>query len=186
MNPAKVILATIVIFVCGLVTGVLIVKTTSQNIRSTAASDAPTPLVVSSNLPVFETNVLTQTNLAVVTRTNVVWAPFQAQRMSLIRQMVNRLHLEPDQKERISQIIKDSQERNKELWQQIAPQMRDELKRVTDEIRQELRPGQLHRFNDMLRENRRENRTSPGGAATNAVPPSDKITNEPAQSGGPN
>jgi len=183
VSPWKVILATIVIFVCGLVSGVLLVKTTNENVRPAAAVDlAPAiPQVSTSNAPA-PILALTPTNSAVYTKTNVVWAPFQAQRMALIRQMVNRLHLDPDQKERISQIIKESQERNKQLWQEIAPQMREELNRVTAEIREELRPGQAKRFMDMLRESRREKNTTPGlvNPLTNAAPALDKSTNAAA------
>ena len=75
--------------------------------------------------------------------------------------MVNKLHLDPEQRDQIAQIIKDSQERNKELWQEIAPQMREELKRVQDEIRLALRPGQVRRFNELMRENRRDKNTAP-------------------------
>ena len=173
MNPWKVILATMVIFGCGLVSGVLLIKTASQNVHpSVVVPEVSAP-------PVFSTNLasLAPTNPAVVTRTNVVWAPFQAQRMALLRQMVNRLHLDPDQRERIGQIIKESQERNKELWQEIAPQMREEFKRVTEDIRKELSPQQERKFQEMLRENRRENRAKAG--LTNAPPVPDRTTNEP-------
>jgi uncharacterized membrane protein len=164
-----------VIFGCGLVSGVLLVKTTSQNVHQSApAPELPAPVV-------FPSNALAQapTNAAVVTRTNVVWAPFQAQRMALLRQMVNRLHLDPDQRERIGQILRDSQERNKELWQEIAPQMHEEFKRVTEDIRQELDPPQQRKFREMLRENHRENRAKSG--LTNAPPVPDKTTNDPDQ-----
>jgi hypothetical protein len=176
VNPWKVIVATIVIFVCGLVSGVLLVKTTSQNVRPAVVPDVPAPVVVASN-----TLAMASSNPVVVLRTNVVWAPFQAQRMALLRQMVNRLHLDPDQRERIGQIIRDSQERNKELWEQIAPQMHEEFKRVTDEIRKELDPPQERKFNQMLRENRRENRAKSG--ATNPPPVPDNSANDQDHTG---
>jgi hypothetical protein len=181
MNPWKVILATIAIFLCGLVSGVLIVKTTTEPAHAPIAVEAPTPapaVVAASNTA--SPSIVSLTNSVTVTKTNVVYNTFQAQRMAFIRQMVNRLHLDPDQKERITQIVKDSQERNKLLWQEIAPRMRDELKRVTDEIRGELRPAQLRRFNDLLRENRRDNHPNSGGPSTNSPPPAaDKSTNTP-------
>ncbi|HWD19558.1 MAG TPA: hypothetical protein VHB20_09775 [Verrucomicrobiae bacterium] len=149
MNPWKVICATILIFVCGAITGALLVRNASPLAHpATLAEVNPAPVP-----PAVAIDAVTNTN--VVSRTNVVWAPLQAQRMGLIRQMVNRLHLDQGQRDRIAQIIKASQERNKELWEQIAPQMKEELKRVTEEIRHELDPAQDRRFMELLRENRR-------------------------------
>ena len=172
MSPWKVILATMVIFVCGLVSGVLIVKTTEQDGRAVAPVVEASAAPASSNFPA---QVVVTSN--VVTKTNVVFAPFQQQRIALIRQMVNRLKLDPDQKENITEILKESQERSRQIWQQIAPQMRDEMKRVTDEIRGQLRPGQARHFMELLRENRRQNR--PASVGTNGAAPPVESTNAP-------
>ena len=172
VSPWKAALATMIIFVCGLVTGVLIEKTTVPAARLNTGVDGVAPSVLlTTNLPLAVSN-----SPSVVTRTNLVWAPFQAQRMAFIRQMVNRLNLEPAQRERVQQIIKASQERNKALWEQIAPQMREELKRVTGEIRQELDPQQQRRFMELRRENRRDNRGRNLGTNTPAT--ANKATND--------
>ena len=142
-----------VIFVCGLVTGVLLER--QLDVRQEIA-------VEPAGAALATTNFAAPT---VVTRTNVVWAAAQAQRMAFLRQLVNRLHLQPEQRARILDIIKESQERGRGIWEQIAPQMRDELKRTTGEIRAQLSPEQQRRFNEMLREHRREARARALGSS---------------------
>jgi hypothetical protein len=60
--------------------------------------------------------------------------------------------------------------------------MRDEMKRVTAEIRQQLDPQQQRRFNELLHENRHDNR--PKNGATNNPPASDE-TNNPGREATP-
>lgn len=152
VSPWKAALATMVIFACGLLTGFFLERSESarQMAAFEAAGAAPPPNAVSN------TGISPVTT--VITRTNVVWAGPQAQRVAFLRHMVDRLHLRPEQHERIVEIIQESQDRSRTLWEQIAPQMRDELKLTTEEIRQELSPEQQRRFMELLRERRRENR----------------------------
>ncbi len=169
----KAALATIVIFVCGLITGVLVERQLGP--RQEAALEP-------AGAALMTTNPAAAPSLPVVTRTNVVWASAQAQRMAFLRQLVNRLHLQPEQRARIFDIIKESQERSRGIWEQIAPQMRDELKRTTEEIRSELSPEQQRRFNEMLREHRREARARMLGSNAPPMrpePPEEISTNRP-------
>jgi hypothetical protein len=149
-----------VIFVCGLITGALLERPAGPRPETTleAAGAAMTATNPIASAPTY----------SVVTKTNVVWASAQTQRVALLRQLVNRLHLQPEQRTRILDIIKESQERSRGIWEQIAPQMRDELKRTTEDIRSELSPEQQRHFNEMLREHRRENRARQLG--TNSPP----------------
>jgi Spy/CpxP family protein refolding chaperone len=65
--------------------------------------------------------------------------------------MQKQLELTASQRDEIAKIMKASQERNRPLWDQIAPQMRKEVKRVREEIRQVLTPVQQTKFDEMLK-----------------------------------
>jgi len=47
--------------------------------------------------------------------------------------------------------MKGSQERSRVLWDRIAPQMREELKRVREEIRQVLTVDQQKKMDELLK-----------------------------------
>ena len=126
MNTWKVILATIVIFVAGLVTGALVVwhsgnlfSTTSQH---QPASPRPVPVVSPGGL-----------------------------RLELLRRMQRDLNLTTNQHEQIDKILKESQERSRKIMEPVAPQIREELARTRDEFRAVLTPEQQKRFDDLLK-----------------------------------
>ena len=141
MSPWKVILATMVIFGCGVLTGGFLIKTQLP----AASVQEPAPRApLSTNAP-------------------PPWAQFQ--RLEFLKRMEKQLDLTSDQREQITKIIKASQDRSRPLWEQIAPQMRQELKRTREEIRNVLTPGQRLQFDKLLkpRQRRAEN-----AAVTNA------------------
>lgn len=65
--------------------------------------------------------------------------------------MQRRLYLTPDQRQKIEAILRDSNARMKQLWDSIAPQAREEQRRVNDLIRAELREDQRQKFEEMLK-----------------------------------
>jgi Spy/CpxP family protein refolding chaperone len=140
VNPWKVILATMVIFGCGVVTGALLLKT---QLPPAGNPDVPVRATLSTNAP-------------------PPWG--QIQRLEFLRRMEKQLDLTQEQKDQITKIIKDSQERSRPIWEQIAPQMRQELRRTREEIRNVLTAEQQPKFDRLLklRPRRVEN------AATNA------------------
>lgn len=146
MSPWKVILATMIIFGCGVVTGGLVVKVRNAP-RTTAAR--------------FDASRQPGRNVAL----NNPSPPWQIQRQEFLRKMDKQLDLTPEQRQRIDKIMHQSQERTRPLWQQIAPQMGEELHRVREEIRKELTPEQQKRYNELLKA--RPNRKPDG---TNAPP----------------
>ena len=123
MSPWKVILATMVIFGCGVVTGALLITTVGHSpapaLRAGARNNPPSPL--------------------------------QIQRVEFFHRMEKQLNLTAEQRERIAKIMRASQDRTKPLWDAIAPQMRREVKRVQEEIRQELTPEQQTKFAELLK-----------------------------------
>lgn len=148
MSPWKVILATMVIFGCGVVTGALLMKTELP--RAGVAQELPPHPANSTNPP---------PPLA------------QIQRPEFLRRMQKQLDLTPGQRDEIAKIMRASQERNRPLWDQIAPQMREEVKRVREEIRQALTPDQQKKFDEMLKARPRKADGAGAAAGRPARPP---------------
>jgi hypothetical protein len=157
VSPWKVILATMVIFACGVITGAMVSRTVgmrSQERPLAAATNAASRMAAG---PVL-----------------------QMQRAAFFKRMDKELDLSPGQRDAIGKILKASQERTQPLWDQIAPQMRDELKQVRVEIRGVLSPDQWKEFGEMMRGNRK-----PGAAPpTNALPSRSSQSTAPATNGG--
>ena len=129
MSPWKVILATMVIFACGVFTGVFVTRV-GPVIAS--VSPAPQPQLAPTNrapLPAF--------------------AQLQPQRPEFLKRLDRQLELTPEEHDQISKIMSASRERTAPLWEKIAPQMSDELKRVREEIRQVLTPEQRKKWADL-------------------------------------
>ena len=141
MSPWKVILATMVIFACGVFTGVFVTRTEPV---SAAVSPAPQPLSGLTNktpLPAF--------------------AQLQPQRPEFLRKMDRQLDLTPEQHEQMVKIMNASRERTAPFWEKIAPQMSDELKRVREEIHQVLTPEQRKKWAELTK---RGHAPGPGNA----------------------
>jgi Spy/CpxP family protein refolding chaperone len=137
VSPWKVILATMVIFACGVITGAIVTRTVAPKIE---------PALVAAPLP------------ARTPATPVL----QLQRAAFFKQMEKQLDLSAEQRDQISKILKASQERTQPLWNQIAPQMNEELKNVREEIRGVLTPEQRKKFGELLKRNRKNDAAPPG------------------------
>lgn len=136
MSPWKVILATMVIFGCGVVTGGLLMEN-GLRIRFAPAPAAQTrPRQASS-------------------ATNQAPPLVQFQRPEFLRRMQKQLDLTPEQCDAITKIMHDSQERTRPVWELIQPRLREEMKRDRQEIRAVLDPDQQRRFDEMLRPRRK-------------------------------
>jgi hypothetical protein len=119
VSPWKVIAATLVIFCSGLVVGGLMEK---KALRAEFA------------LPAARIS------------TNGVPSLWHVQQREFLRRIDRELNLTQEQHDKIQQILKQSQERTKVIREKIAPEMKDEIKRVRDEIRAELAPEQQAKF----------------------------------------
>jgi Spy/CpxP family protein refolding chaperone len=93
--------------------------------------------------------------------------------------MQKQLDLTASQRDEIAKIMKASQERNRPLWEQIAPQLRQEIKRVREEMRETLTPDQQKKFDDLFKARPRK---ADGTGATNGRPA--RVTESPAQTNG--
>jgi Spy/CpxP family protein refolding chaperone len=137
VSPWKVILATMVIFGCGVVTGALLIKTELPAAAAMTTPEAPAHPGNSTNPPPPWANV---------------------QRPEFWRRMEKQLDLTPAQRDQITEIVRQSQERSRPLWEAIAPQMRAEIRRVRGEIRDVLTPDQQKKFDELMKSRPRKAR----------------------------
>ena len=132
-------LAAVVIFACGVLTGAMVSNASHQ-----AALSAPNPPVLAVNPK------------------NPAPPGWQLQRLAFFKKMEKQLDLAPGQREQIDKIIKNSQERVKPLWDQIGPQMGAELTRVRQEVNKVLTPEQRKKLDELMRHRRK---SEPGASA---------------------
>ncbi len=120
VNAWKPIMAALLIFAAGVVTGGL-----------TARLAKPARIRPAPNLPV---------NLGV-----------RPGRAEMVERMQRELSLTEVQRERIDVVVRESQDRTRQLWEGIAPQAQAEHKRVRERIREELSPEQRAKFDESFR-----------------------------------
>ncbi|EEF58974.1 hypothetical protein [Pedosphaera parvula] len=123
MKIWKVILATLVIFGAGVVTG---------------------GLLVNHVVRIKDQKKIKPLSVQAVT-------PWQQHNRELLHRMDRELNLTPEQHDRLEKIIIDGQERTKALWKPIAPQMNKESQRVRSELRDELTPEQRKKFDELVK-----------------------------------
>jgi len=151
VNTWKVILATMVIFGTGVVTGGLLVRH-SERIRSPRT--LRNPAVTRPAQPVSAGGM----------------------RLDFLRRAGRELDLTPEQRERVDKIIKESQERTRKV---LAPYLREELQRTKAEFREALTPEQRTRFDQLLKEQQQQQQRAreqrrpqpPGERPAESLPP---------------
>ncbi len=150
-----------VIFGCGVVTGGLLIKTVKTELPAAGvpAEVAPHPSTSTNQPPPLA----------------------QIQRPEFLRRMQKQLDLTASQRDEIAKIMKASQERNRPLWERIAPQLREEVKRVREEMRQVLTPEQQKKFDELLKPHPRKT----DGANSAAGRPARPVPESPAQTNAP-
>ncbi len=126
MNTWKVILATVVIFGAGVVTGALVARHSERGQAPAHLRNAVAPRISPS---------LSAGGL----------------RLEFLRRAERELRLNPEQRERIDKIIQASQERTRKLMEPVAPDLRAELERTKDEFLEVLTPEQRTRFEELMK-----------------------------------
>ena len=171
MNTWKVILATLVIFGTGVITGGLLVNFAVQHNVSVPLPLAGTPAPSAGN---------NGTNRVIQSTAN----PWQVQSRNLLRRMERELTLTEGQREHMEQIITNSQERTKFIWKPITPQMSREMARVHREMRDQLTPDQASKFDGFFKQRNAPSKRRPG---TNAMSNdfNSALTNFPATNPAP-
>ena len=97
-------------------------------------------------------------------------------RKDFVGHLDKALKLTPEQHAAISKIIAEGQERNREIWTNVAPKMREEMEQVHQRIRAELTPEQQKKFEAMTKQFAphgppRDRPPAGPPPATNNVPP---------------
>jgi hypothetical protein len=136
VNTWKVILATMVIFGTGVVTGMV----------------GGGLLVRYAGIP------FPQVRRPALMRAQMPPNSAGGMRLDFLRRVQNELDLTPEQRVRIDQIFKDSQDRTKQIMEPVSPLLRDELKRARAEFVDVLTPKQRARFNELAKEQQQRSR----------------------------
>ncbi|MGA2657837.1 MAG: hypothetical protein ABSH34_09990 [Verrucomicrobiota bacterium] len=131
MNTWRVILATMVIFGTGVVTGGLLVEH-AGHIRH-----ARLPRAGNANRQAQQPS-----------------SP-SGLRLDLLRRLESELSLTPEQKARIDAMIRQGQERTRKIMDPVRPQLQEELRKVTAAFRDALAPDQQRRFDELLKQQQR-------------------------------
>ena len=163
MNSWKIILAVVVIFGAGVITGGLLVNhVPGRQLGQVEPSSA-------------EPNAQLAADNHGPARSPEVSLPRLAERLSkeLVRRLDKSLHLTMVQSNSIAKIVADGQERNHVIWTNVAPQMRKVMQDVNQQIRAELTPVQLKQFEELMKQSR------PTGHRPQPSPASRASTNEP-------
>ena len=126
VNTWKPILAALVIFAAGVVTGGLTVQMRQPHL-------APVPGV---NPPIRKVPAM----------------PREAQLRELSRRMQSELDLAPDQRDRIEAIVRDSQERMKTVRDEVGKKVGEEFREMRQRIRSELSPDQRKKFAEIMKQ----------------------------------
>ena len=156
MNTWKVILATLVIFVAGIVTGGLLLNYTNNPAHRARKQ------VQSENPRKSQTPAQMAPNAAREIR--VPLPPNILLRKDFLERMNRELKLSPEQHERIEKIIGEGQDRIKDHCKRIEPEVKAELAETREKISAELTPAQQCLFTELLK----QRPGNPAKAATNS------------------
>jgi len=142
MNSWKIILAALVIFGAGVITGGLLVdhvKQTPPAVTDPAVLGTPVRPPGDTHGPAGKPEVP---------------LPRLAERLNkeFVRQLDRSLHLSEEQSNHIARIVAEGQERNREIWTNVAPQMRKVMQDVNQQIRAELTPEQSQQFGELMKQ----------------------------------
>jgi hypothetical protein len=164
MNSWKIILATVVIFGAGVLTGGLLV----DHVKGRSPGDLEPPAAGGNLRPTADNHG--------PSRPPEVPLPRLAEKLSkeFVHRLNDSLRLTPQQRDAIAKIVAEGQERNHVIWTNVAPQMRKVMQDVNQQIRAELTPEQVRQFEELMKQH--PPRHPPG---TNTLPETAAPTNLP-------
>jgi len=139
----KVILATLVIFGTGVVTGGLLVGVIGRiNVHPRfaplldhAAHATPTGPTANPDRVVLPMGT----------------PPRRALSKEFLERLNRELKLSPEQRQQVEEILTTGQEHTKAIWEKVAPEMRAEMKETREQIRAVLSPEQNARFQELMK-----------------------------------
>jgi len=112
--------------------------------------------VILATVVIFGAGVFTGGMLVKITNKPEMRPAPMVFRLEMIRRLTRELDLAPGQRARIERSLSESAERVKILGSLIDPEMREEFKKVHEEIRDVLTPRQRRRFEELQRERQDE------------------------------
>jgi Spy/CpxP family protein refolding chaperone len=158
VNTWKVILATMVIFGAGVVTGGLLVHKFSLAASERSAPTAEEHARASHFAHTAGTNRPAQ-------------PPSAGMRLDFLRRAQRELDLTAEQRERVDKIMKESQERTRKIMDPVQPQLREEVKKTREEFMGVLTPEQRTRFEEWMKQQHLQQHRPPGhGEHPPAIP----------------
>ncbi len=142
MNVWKIVLATLVIFGAGVITGGLLVNYTSHDVPHQRDSDRREIPFRGGDFP---------GGVRDLRLPNPNSPQAQVLQREFLQRLDHELRLTPEQRERIGRIIAEGQERNRQLWDGLAPQLRREMQETKEQIRAQLTPEQKVRYEELMK-----------------------------------
>lgn len=173
MKIWKVILATLVIFAAGLMTGSVVSRLQKCHWWS--------PVLVQEARD--EVTMVNGTNREPGQAGGLGRIPFRTVRKDFLQRLDRELKLDPEQRERIEKILEESQQHTREILKKVEPEMRAEKDKTHGLIRETLTPEQAALFETLLKrpgKPPKEASTTNGAASVSTepssapVPPEDK------------
>jgi Spy/CpxP family protein refolding chaperone len=142
VNSWKVILAAVVIFGAGVLTGGLLVNYVDH------------PSLQNIRLPFVGARLHPQVSGHDLLRPEEFPHPRSPEmlRKEFVEHFDDALKLTPAQHDAIQKIITEGQEQNRQIWTNVAPKMRQEMERVHQQIRAELTPDQQKKFEALVKQ----------------------------------
>jgi hypothetical protein len=168
VNSWNLILATVVIFGAGVVTGGLLVDHVIQPHAKAShhAPAAPAPVAVTTNRP----PVIRSVDIFNLKQPELLTQEF-------VQKLDDQLQLTLAQRDAIQKIITGGQDQNHALITNCAAQYHQVLQEVRQHIREQLNPDQLKEFEKLLKQMHPAAHKATG---TNAIPVLPGATNTPA------
>lgn len=156
MNVWKIVCATLVIFIAGIVTGVVLVRLGERGPRpwNRPVREAINQPHVPTNPP--PANLVRPNNPAGNNPGNV--APLNREFVPLLER---QLRLTPPQREQVEQIMKTTQERIRELRQTIEPDIRKEMQKAQEQIRGVLSTEQRELYQRLMKRQQKRDENQP-------------------------
>jgi len=159
VNAWKIVLATLVIFIAGLVTGGLLVSY-SDRAQQKHHRVGSRELVKHH----FDNKQPAANGREPFSRPGFPGAMPQGLRMDFLQNLTREIQLTAEQQAGIEKIITEGQERNGQLWNRVLPERRREIQNTRERIPKVLTPEQVKRFEKLMKQ------TRPAGTHTSEDP----------------
>jgi hypothetical protein len=164
VNTARIVLAALVIFAAGVLTGGVGAGLAGRIVREHPRNNSA-PVSVPLAAPPSTGGPSNRTAGALAK------PPGNAQLEAMAR-WSQELNLNPAQRERIESVLKDSQARLRELWVPVAPRARNEIEAARLEIEALLSPDQRARWDEARR---RRGGAKPGASSAQSSNPERRL-----------